>query len=382
MDVNGGEHHEHGFQVEPAVLNNGYSIQRVSSLEQWHTMIESWNDLLLESNCNTIFLTWEWLYTWAKCFLGHNRKLFMLYVYHNRNLVGIAPFYVQKAKHGLVNLREIRFLGSPETGSDYLDIIIKKGREKATAEAIYEYLFDLARGDWDELQLTDIPADSLFFLHFMNRVEKQGKYYELNRCAVMPQTKLPADMESFFSMLSANRRERFRRDMRRLHKEGNPEHLTYDGSDYENGLSRFFNLYNTKSGYNGTKLHTFFSGLGSVGDAKQRVQIDILCVRSTDIAGLLHLDYDNKKSMLLMVVDKNFNQKISFGNLLVGMCMQNSVDTGHDTYDFLKGDEDYKFHWANQMRTSLSITLNQRRPQAILLTTVRLIKYALKTILR
>ena len=358
------------------------TVRVIDSFEQLQMISEEWNALLINSLSKTIFLTWEWLYAWAKCFLDGERTLFTLCIYQSGQLVGIAPFYLQKRRRKLLALREIRFLGTPEAGSDYLDMISQKGKEKVVAEALYNFLFGMGRAHWDELRLTDVPAESLFLLFFMNCVEVHGKFSEVQRCAVMPQTRLPSNVDAFFAMLSAKRRSRYRQDIRRLFDGGESEHVTFGGAELEEGLNRFFELYNTKSGYDGTKLHIFLSRLGTINTAKQWLQIDLLCTRSTDIAGFLHLRNDSTQSLLLMVVDKSFNRKISAGNVFVGMCLQKAIKDSVHIYDFLKGEEDYKLHWATDIRPSLTIILNQRHLVAILSTIGRLTRYALKAIIR
>lgn len=377
-------YHCAGNGLEPGMTTSEsyYVVKVISSFSQLQNISEAWDSLLIHAESNSVFLTWEWLYAWSECFLNSERELFILCVYHSGELVGIAPYYIQKLRHKFLTLRVINFLGSPETGSDYLDVIIRKGQEKTVAEAIYAFLFGEAREDWDELRLTNLLAESLFLLHFVNHVEANGKFVEIQRCSIMPRVKLPTNVDTYFALLSANRRSRFRRDMRRLTKEHTTEHITYRALNLDKGLERFFKLYAAKSDYKGTKLHTFFKKLSAVNNAKQWVQVDILCASGTDIAGLLHLRYADKLSMLLMAVDKTFNRKLSTGNLFVGMCIAKAIEDGMNYYDFLKGGEDYKFHWTTEKRASLSITLDQHHLASIISTVARLLKYAIKAIVR
>ena len=378
--------HDNGQRDDPLLPEmtsvGSSDIRIVSSPEHWQTIAEDWDYLLANSSSSCIFLTSEWLYSWTVSFIRDERELFILCVYQKHELIGIAPFYIQTIRNRILPLRELRMLGSPEAGSDYLDVICLKNRENAVARAIYDYLF-LANGEnWDTLHLSDIPAESLFLLHFMNLVDTAGKYSEVQRCAVMPQAWLPDNADTFLASLSANRRERYRRDMRRLQKEGEVKHDSYHDTLLEEGLERFFTLYNTKTGYDGSKLHAFFKHFCTQDNAREWLQIDFLSVQNTDIAALLHLRYKNRLSMLLMAVDKQYNPKISFGNLLVGMCIQNAIEAGFRVYDFLKGHEEYKFHWATNMQTSLTVYLHQRRPAPILSTIGRLLKYAVKACIR
>ncbi|MEZ5583583.1 MAG: GNAT family N-acetyltransferase [Candidatus Competibacteraceae bacterium] len=112
--------------------------------------------------------------------------------------------------------------------------------------------------------------------------------------------------------------------------------------------------------YDGSKLDGFLVTFCTLSSAKQWVQTDLLSIDGRDISGLLHLRYGYNLAVLLVVADKVVFSKISLGNLFIGMCLENAIENGMTCYDFLKGDEDYKFHWANQGQVSLSIFCHQR----------------------
>jgi hypothetical protein len=126
-------------KVEPTRVSTGssYAVQIISSINQLQSLATSWNALLLDSGASTLFLSWEWLYARANCFISADRSLFVLAVYHADKLIGLAPFYLQRVRHKLVWLREIHFLGSPDIGSNYLDVICRKGQEKQIAMLDY-----------------------------------------------------------------------------------------------------------------------------------------------------------------------------------------------------------------------------------------------------
>ena len=58
-----------------------YRIELIDSMEKWDSMAESWNILLSQSISNTIFLTCEWLLSWAETYIDDRRKLFILSIY-------------------------------------------------------------------------------------------------------------------------------------------------------------------------------------------------------------------------------------------------------------------------------------------------------------
>ena len=73
-------------------------VKLIDSFEKWGGILNYWNELLMQSRSDTIFLTWEWLYTWAECFLGSDRKLFILAVYHKEKLIGLAPWCIHRIR--------------------------------------------------------------------------------------------------------------------------------------------------------------------------------------------------------------------------------------------------------------------------------------------
>ncbi len=362
-------------------MNSKFKVEHIGSATEWGRLAEHWNALLSISPSGSVFLTWEWIQSWVQSFLAEGRDLFILTVHCENRIVAIAPWYIERVRCAGWRQREIRFLGSPETGSDYLDVIVECGREREVADAIYYFLFQEGKAHWDQLSLSDIPAESLFFFHFMNRIDEHGKFAEIRRHAFMPQVKLPKTAEDYLSALSTSQRARYRLHLRRLELHTRTSHITFRDKDVNEGMRRFFELYDAKSGYDGSALARFLQVFADSG-AAAALQVDILEVEDRDVAGILHLAGAETLSLFLMATDKAFDRRISIGNILVGKCLAKAIESGFGHYDFLKGGEEYKFRWANKARTSLSLHMGQQRFASRVCTSVRLLRYIAKAMLR
>lgn len=359
-----------------------HRISIIDSLEQWEALRTEWNDLLGKSAMPNLFLSWEWLYSWAECFLSDKRELFILIVYEGNEIVGIAPWCRRRISKVLFSLRQLEFLGTPEAGSDYLDVFMKKGREKEVTRFIYDFLVGDAEALWDRLQLYDIPSNSLFLLHLLTRIKESGKYVRTEDASFCPIAVLPKTEDEFFAGLSSRRGQRFRQDLRTLNKQGKVEHLTVSSDKIQTALKDFFILYTEKAGWPGEDLHRLIS---SFVDKKgpESVQIDFMTTDSgCCIGGLLHLRFHNTLYMYLMAIDKTYNSKVSIGNLLVGLCIINAIRSGVSCYDFLKGIEGYKFHWSNNGKTSSNVDFIQKKPIPVCLALSTMAKSAAKLVLR
>jgi len=348
----------------------------------WKQLAGKWNDLLNGSSANTVFLTWEWLFSWAGCYLNENRKLFILSVYRDHELIGIAPWYIRHSKYRLLGIRQIECLGSPEAGSDYLDVIAKRGKEQEVAASLYQFLMDQGRSLWDSMLLNEIPSSSLFLLHFLDKIEADGKFAEISQSSFCPVVPLPASSKDFFSTLSSNRREQFRRHWRLLKRQAEIEHRSFSVADCDMALNELFSLYKDKSEYYDESCHQFIKKFASHCNEKDWLQIDFLTTHKRNIAGLLHLRYRGGLAMYLMAVDKDFNSQISIGNVLIGLTIERAIDQGLSRYDFLKGNECYKFHWADNGQRSLSIFFSRGKLYPLLSSTERFMKQAAKILLR
>jgi len=361
---------------------NRYNVITVNSSTELNNISSAWNRLLLETQSNNVFLRWEWAYAWIKTYINNNRKLFIILVYDNTELIGVAPWYINQLRNKGLTIKQIEFLGSPEGAADYLDVFIKKGKEKEVTNCIYNYIMNEAPSLWDSIKLRDISSNSLFLLHLSNKIKQEGKYIEISNGSYCPIVSLPENYEGYLSSLSSNRREQFRRHQRLLEREGIVEHLSFQHSDIENGLKQFLDFYKEKSSYYNASIDNFLKIMVMQKDIDNLMQIDFLTLNNQKLAGLLHLTNNSSLSMYLMATDKTFNPKISIGNILVGLCIKNAIEKNLAVYDFLKGDEAYKFHWANDGKTTSHLMFYKKNIRTLIIILLDYIKNVTKFIIR
>jgi CelD/BcsL family acetyltransferase involved in cellulose biosynthesis len=361
-----------------------YTVSVVDSRARWAELEKDWNDLLTESRANVVFLTWEWLYTWAECFWRSDRELFILAVSRGSELVGIAPWCIERRSSGPVTVRQIEFLGAFDVASDYLDVFAKRGKEKEVAGCIYDFLFHEARSRWDALHLLNVPADSLFLLHLLDRIAEDGKHVEIEPGVFCPTVQLPATQTGFMAGLSPHRRAQFQRHQRLLERSGKVEHSTTtarEGLDSD-ALDALYSLYQMKSGTEKARFYHFLQRFLTRASGTDWVQVDLLTVDGKTVAGLFHLRYGATLFQYLLASDKTVYPKTSVGTVLIGLCLLKAIEANVGEYDTLRGSEDYKFHWATGGRRSLNVRLYQRRFPVLLLVGRNSLKALLKVLFR
>lgn len=358
------------------------TITECLTMDQWRGLRADWNQLLHESDASSFFLSWEWLYSWAQVCLDKKNALFIIALHYKDKLVGLAPFYIARKKMGPFIVREAVFISTPGSGADYLDVICAKGFEKRVAESLFDYLCNTVPGKWDQLTFSSIRADSLFLIHFETVIEQHGKSSDFKRSSYCPVMELPESEKCLYAAMSPSWRKKFKQDRRVAQRDYQLEHRQLKGKDVTEGLGSFFRLYKDKGGHSEQPLMAIHQSLIDHSTDQPPLQLDFLIVDGVDVAALLHFEYRDTLFMYLMAVDKGYNRKISFGNILIGMVLINAIESRCRFYDFLKGTERYKFHWANTGYSTVSFRFRQKRFSTICLSIMESHKRLAKLILR
>ena len=346
----------------------------------WADMAKPWNDLLSQSRSNTIFLTWEWLYSWAECFLGQD-DLFILAVYRKETLVGIAPWCIHSIRTWAGPVRQVGFLGA-STASDYMDVFTRPGQEQETALFLYQFLFCDEAPAWNSITLSGMASESLFLHHFMQAVGEAGKYAEMIYEGICPSVRLPASWGACLEALSSNRRRKFRSDTRRLEQVGRVVFHRASHREAEAVFDDFLKIPHSQSSDVQGRLERFIRAL--LGRCRENgwMRIDLLSVAEENVVGLCQMQYNGVLSAYTIRTNRHYDKRISIGNVALGLSIQHAISDGLSVVDFQRGGESYKFHWSNDGRALLTLQMYRRRPAALACFVGQALKSVGKVLLR
>jgi CelD/BcsL family acetyltransferase involved in cellulose biosynthesis len=321
---------------------------------------------MTESGHYSAFATWEWLYSWAETFVVGRRKLFVLVVSEKSRVIGIAPWYIDITSHGIVQVRQIRFLGGPEAGSDYLDVIAARGKERSVAQTLCAALFDGLSSSWDTLNLNEIPAESAFLMHFANQLRGIGKHYEIKEGSFCPIAVLPDSFEGYLQQISSHSRRAYRRKIRVLDSTGDCEHVIAKTEQEVAALLPVFQtLYERRWARKMDKLFELVSSYLARSGTAWPVQLSLMSADDRAVAGLVHLTNGHRMCQYLMAVDRTFNHKATLGKLISGMNIEAAIEGGYTEYDFLKGHEQFKLELMTHARRSINLCVHNRNLRSL-----------------
>jgi len=339
-----------------------FAVRVVSTLQDFDTLAKRWNGLLGATASDNVFLTWEWLYTWAKHYLGGNR-LWIVLVYKGEQLVGIAPFYIRNMMDGLVKVREMRFLGTEEVCSSYLDFIVHERHKKAALHRIYRHLHEEAEGLWDVLTMSEIPAESSSIDFWDGFIQETGRVMEVAGTTGCPVIDLPTRLEDFLASLSGNDRYNLQRKRKCLEQAGQVAYERASSSaDVEKAMELLVRLHQMRWEQKGAggvfrsqRYLMFHTEIAQVFAEKGWVQLDFLRLNGEPIAGIYGYGYNGRYSFYLPGFNPTIVPKASPGMLLLFHCIEEAIHEGYQEFDLLQGATGYKMAWANGLRRSLTL---------------------------
>lgn len=349
------------------------SIRAVGTLEELAGLSDEWTRLLARTPSNQIFLTWEWLNTWARHYLHLRRStLFVLVVCDEDCVVGIAPLLIRRTREYGVPVRRVEFLGTEEVCSSYLDVIVQDDKRQPVLAKIYEYLYGDARGLWDVWCLAEVPAESATVDILYGMVQEDGRVIEVVGQTCCPQITLAGSEEDFLHGISANARYNLRRKRARLEKQGQAVYSCSSLSgDVQKDMDAFIQLHQMRweqkgagGSFQSRRFAEFHKEVSDVFSRRGWVHLDFLALDGEKVAGIYGYTYNGRYSFYLPGFNQHIAPQASPGTLLLYECVVQAIRDGCKGFDLLRGPADYKMAWANGLRRSLTLKLYNRTIRA------------------
>ena len=319
-------------------------------------LAKEWNDLLHRSDSDTIFLTHEWQRTWWH-FFSKNRDLLLLAVRQGKELIGIAPFYRQQTKDGRII---IQLVGGADI-CDYLAVITLPDYHSSVYQTIFEFL-TTKMCDWNEIDLHCIPEIS-FYQPLCEAATQHKLSVQRQVEDVCPFIPLPSQWDDYLAMLNKKQRHELRRKMRRAEREVQTDwYMTSDPETLAQDIEIFFDLHRKSSPgkqdfMSDSVMQEFFHEMARFTLEKGWLELSFLLLNNKKAATMLCFKYNNRTLVYNSGYDPQQFRHLSPGIVLLGYHIQDSIAKGRTVFDFLRGDEIYKYRFGGQDQEIFQITI-------------------------
>ncbi len=368
------------------------SIQPITTLREMAALAVPWNSLLKETtSADNIFLTWEWLYTWARHYVGENRLRVLLAHGPGGQVVGIAPMYLRRALlYRVLGLREMRFLGTEEVCSAYLDFIVSEKHKAGFLQAIYRYLHGGTDEGWDILTLQEVPAQSTTLDIWDRLVQEAGKVIETEGLTVCPVIDIRTGLDGFLEGIGGDGRYNLQRKRRRLAQAGTVSYSRVASlEDVPEAMEAFICLHQMRwerkaadGAFRSRRFTAFHREIAQRFIEKGWLRLDFLLLDGERIAGVYGYKYHGRYSYYLPGLNPGVEPHASPGILLLSHCVEEAVRDGCAEVDLLRGWADYKLAWATGLRRCLTLREYNRSIRAAALKLLQGARDTVKVLVR
>ena len=314
---------------------------------------EGWEALHADSALRSPFLTWAWQREWLAAF-GEGRRLALYTVSDDAGrLLAVLP---------LVEIAPGRLMltGGADV-SDYLDLLVRRGYE---ADA-WRALLDARGADRATWELHAVPAASPTVTALPDLAAAAGLVTTAaveERCPVLA---LPETWDAFLGALPKKHRHELTRKMRRLEREAPDARVVWETTPagIDRRLDEFLTLHRAsregKAKFMDVRMEGFFrraiAALAAAGGAR----LALLDTPAGPMASFVTLEWDGTVGLY----NSGFapaHAALSPGLVLLAHVVRDALERGCRRFDFLRGEERYKYEFGPSPEPVHLVTIEAR----------------------
>lgn len=336
-------------------------IDVIRTTDSWEALAPEWDLLLHTSHLNLPFLTYAFQRAWWQHLGGGEWPQAELYILTGRaedgRLVGIAPLFRNTDAAGQTQLM---LIGSHEI-ADYLDFICRAEDLSAFIEALLTHLH--AQPDWDLLVCYNLLDESASPPALQAAATQAGWVASEETLQSCPYIPLPTSFDDYIASLDSKQAHELRRKLRKAGRNVLPvtTELISAASDLPQALDDFFGLMTQeedKLRFLTPAMRAQMEAIAQAAFAGGWLQLMFLKVGRQRVAAYLNFDYDNR-IWGYNAGFSNAHAELSPGWVMMSEMMQWSIEHGRQVFDFMRGDEEYKYRFGAVNRFVKKLTLRR-----------------------
>jgi CelD/BcsL family acetyltransferase involved in cellulose biosynthesis len=327
------------------------------NIERWRGDLDelgpTWTELFDPSHPGAVFRSWAWISAWWKNFsLG--REPFVLVARAGDAPIGILPLYTEPAPLGG---RRLALMGEGIVGSDYLGIACRAGDQKHLARRFAAHLGGEAFDELclDGLERHDPLLPALEGVIAATRATVEPRY----RC---PHIAISGEFETYLAGLPEGTGAQWKRRLRWLEKQrGFAIDCLHRPDEIAWGLEALFTLHQLRWSAEGGSdaidrpaIEVFHRQAGRALAQAGWARLYLLHVDGAPRAALYGFRHGDRFVFYQAGYDPEWRRR-SVGTVLLGHIVRDCFAARLAEFDFLRGTEPYKLHWANRCRETVRL---------------------------
>lgn len=305
----------------------------------FEALSKEWTELLPRAYSDNVFLTPTWQNLWWTQF-SKSGKLHLLAFRDREKLIGIAPLIEKNSS--------IYFLGDTDL-FDYHDFIV----DSKYLDDFYDKLSSyFTASPWSSIKLHSLGNESPTLKQLPGKICSMGWNSKIVLEDSVPGMNLPQNWDEHLAKLGKKHRHELKRKIRRLEDNG-PYNVISSGDVNSSKVSieEFLDLMKAskeeKSRFMTADREVFFREMVHVLSSEKTLNLYFLEVQDHIVASAICFDYNGSRFLYNSGYNPQFSH-LSVGLILKAFTVRDAIESGFHYFDFLRGDEPYKYHLGGQ----------------------------------
>ena len=321
-------------------------------------LANEWDAVLDPGRSDAFFMRLDWQRIWWK-HLGQGTLLVMTVRDDNHVLRGIAPWFITEEDRQ----RVMRVVGCVDV-SDYIDLIAAPGYEEPVFAALLKSILSDEIPAWDVIRICNIPEGSPTLALLPQLATKCGLVSEVTHEDVCPIITLTGSYEDYLGLLDKKQRHELRRKRRRAEDYPVKWYIAGHEHDIDKEIEDFINLMALSSPQKADFLkqqghRDFFREIGRVLSGSGLLEINFLKVGDQPAAALWNFVYRDRMMLYNSGLNPLDYSGVSAGIVLLTFSIEDAARRGYRFFDFLRGDEEYKYRMGAIPTTIYRLTIRR-----------------------
>jgi len=320
-------------------------VETLTDAAAFRTLQAEWLALLSHMPSQSVFLTPQWQETWWHHF-ARDHQLSLLTVRSDDGVLrGLAPLM---RSTGMESPSRLEFIGDVEL-CDYFDILVDPAYEQAVGAILGSALVAQTSEDV-ELCLTNLSSHSHTTTWLRQSLEDHGLTVVVEEIETCPTIVLPDDWETYLNMLRSKDRHEMRRKIRRAETTAHLEYvMASDATMLSEALETFFSLHRMSQQPDKRQFMTvdkvaFFRDLAHQLWTSGWLELATLQADGVAIAALCCFPYNGTYAAYNACYHPDYRH-LSAGIVLFANRIQSAIARRFIRFDFLRGNEPYKYRF-------------------------------------
>jgi len=307
-----------------------------------------WDALVERSAFRSVFLTWPWQTRWAHAFLDRRPLQILSVLGADGGIAGLLPLYEDRPGSW-------RIVGGEDV-SDYLDLIAAPGAEAAVWEALLEHRVNEAAA-WELRGIRPDSPTRAALPEIAARIGLSASVEVEERCPILP---LPGTWDAYLARLSGKDRHELRRKTRKLEAElpAVTVRVIAEVQGWDEAMTEFLQLHRAsrtgKARFMDERMEAFFREVLPPLVASGWARLWFLASAGTPVAAFLCIEHGASVGLYNSGFDPA-HARLAPGIVLLGYVIRDAIERGVVEFDFLRGEEPYKYAFGPAARDLLRV---------------------------